>query len=86
MFLFVHVKLQGVKIAFPLSWQKPFPNLPICSIQLQHKGPSHFTSSLHPEETIWQGLSKFCMTGAYSLQIWHPVVTLFSAFNFFFFN
>lgn len=65
MFLLVCVKLHGVKTAVTLSWQKPFPKLPICSIQLQHKGPSHFASSLHPEETIWQGFSKFCVTGAY---------------------
>lgn len=69
----------GWKQQFCFPGKNPFPNLPICSVQLQHKGPSHFTSSLHPEGTIWQGLSKFCMTGAYGAFAANlaPVVTLF---------
>lgn len=63
--LCVHGELPRVKTAVTSSCQNPFSNLPACSIQLRHKGPSHFASSLHPEETTWQGLSKFCVTGAY---------------------
>lgn len=64
--LFVLGEPHRVKTAVTLSCQTPFADLPICSIQLWHKGPSHFAKqSLHPEETTWQGLSKFCVTGAY---------------------
>jgi len=76
-----------VKTAVTLSWQKPIPNLPICSIQLQHKGSSHFASSLHPEETIWQGLSKFCVArtyGAFAADL-APCGNVVSSLIFFFF-
>lgn len=85
--LFVLGEPHRVKTAVTLSCQTPFADLPICSIQLWHKGPSHFASRVC---ILKKPLGKACQNFAWqeptglSLQIWHPVVTLFPGFTFIF--